>query len=87
MKEVRVKDDARLLAIVFVVWGALAVLYAFVPMFHMPGYAEVWGIGALIFLALMVALRIAASRARQAQASPRLPSADVSTRKGDRHVG
>jgi hypothetical protein len=52
------KDDIWLLAIVFVVWALLALLYALVPMFHMPGYAEVWGVGALIFLALAALISI-----------------------------
>jgi cytochrome c oxidase subunit IV len=46
------KEDFWLLLIVFAVWAALALLYATVPMFHMPGYASVWGIGSVIFLAL-----------------------------------
>lgn len=44
--------DVRLLLVVFAVWVALALLYATVPMLHMPGYALVWGVGALVFLAL-----------------------------------
>jgi hypothetical protein len=46
---------------VFAVWLALAVVYATVPMFAMPGYAVVWGWGALVFLGL-AALVVAASR-------------------------
>ena len=45
-------SDAVMFAVVFAVWLALAVLYATVPMFAMPGYATVWGWGALVFLAL-----------------------------------
>lgn len=48
------QDDFWLLLAVVAVWAALALLYAFVPLFHMPGYAGVWGWGALIFLALAV---------------------------------
>jgi hypothetical protein len=47
-------DDSLLFIIVFVVWAALAVVYATVPLLHMPEYAVVWGWGALVFLALAV---------------------------------
>ncbi|MCC7485084.1 MAG: hypothetical protein IT529_08820 [Burkholderiales bacterium] len=57
------KEDFWLLITVVVVWAALALLYAFVPLFHMPGYAGVWGWGALIFLVLAVLL--ARSRGRR----------------------
>jgi hypothetical protein len=46
------KADLLLFLIVFVVWMVLAGIYALVPMFHMPGYAKVWGLGSLIFLIL-----------------------------------
>ena len=36
-------SDAVLFAVVFAVWLALAIVYATVPMFAMPGYAVVWG--------------------------------------------
>ena len=45
-------EDSLLLAIVALVWAALALLYAVVPMLHMPGSALVWGAGAALFLAL-----------------------------------
>lgn len=45
-------EDSFLFIAVFVVWAALAVVYATVPLFHMPEYAVVWGWGALVFLAL-----------------------------------
>jgi hypothetical protein len=45
-------EDSLLFAIVFAVWLALAIVYATVPMFAMPGYAVVWGWGALVFLGL-----------------------------------
>ena len=57
------KEDIVLLAIVFVVWALLALLYATVPMFSMPGYAAVWGWGSLVFLALAVLIWVSA-RAR-----------------------
>jgi hypothetical protein len=45
-------EDGWLVGLVSAIWMALAVLYAFVPMFDMPGSALVWGSGAVIFLAL-----------------------------------
>ena len=42
-------EDFILIAIVNLVWAALAALYAFVPMFTMPGSAFVWGSGAVVF--------------------------------------
>ncbi len=59
------KQDFSLLAIVAVVWAVLAALYATVPMLHMPGYATVWGWGALIFFALALAITAAWRRARK----------------------
>lgn len=53
-------EDVWLLVVVFVVWAVLALGYALVPMFQMPGYAGVWGWGAAIFLALAVLIAIAA---------------------------
>ncbi len=68
------KEDIWLLVIVFAVWAALAVLYAVVPMFHMPGYAGVWGWGAVIFLVLAAAIFLARShrdnRRRNRQPNP-----------------
>lgn len=55
------KEDSILFLAVFAVWALLAVLYATVPMFAMPGYAAVWGWGSLVFLAL-AALIVAAER-------------------------
>jgi len=64
------KEDSILFLAVFAAWALLAVLYATVPMFAMPGYAAVWGWGSLVFLALAV-LIAAASRehARRARRS------------------
>lgn len=45
-------EDAWLIGLVSAIWVALAALYAFVPMFNMPGSALVWGSGAVIFLIL-----------------------------------
>ncbi len=44
--------DAVLLGIVFVVWGALALMYATIPMIQMPTGFRVWGLGAVLFLVL-----------------------------------
>ena len=45
-------QDGWLIASTAVVWGALAFLYAFVPMFNMPGSALIWGSGAAVFIGL-----------------------------------
>jgi len=64
------REDALLFLVVFAIWIALAVVYATVPMFAMPGYATVWGWGALVFLALagltVFARRQGRSRSKQA---------------------
>ena len=46
------RQDSSLIALVALVWLALAGLYAFVPMFSMPGSARVWGAGAVVFILL-----------------------------------
>ena len=56
-------EDLVLTAIVSLVWAALAALYAFVPMFAMPGSAFVWGSGTVVFLCL--AFAAAASERRR----------------------
>jgi hypothetical protein len=58
-------EDSLLFGIVFAVWLALAVVYAVVPMFSMPGYAVVWGWGALVFLGLAALVGIARRRGRR----------------------
>jgi hypothetical protein len=58
------RDSALFLA-VFVVWVALAAVYATVPMFAMPGYAAVWGYGSLVFLALALMTGLAARRPKK----------------------
>ncbi len=58
-------EDSLLFAIVFAVWLALAIVYAVVPMFSMPGYAVVWGWGALVFLGLAVLAALAVRRGRR----------------------
>jgi hypothetical protein len=58
-------EDSLLFAIVFAVWLALAVVYATVPMFAMPGYAVVWGWGALVFLGLAGLVAAASRRSRR----------------------
>lgn len=46
--------DAVLLGIVFIVWSALALMYATIPMIQMPTGFRVWGLGAVLFLVLTV---------------------------------
>jgi hypothetical protein len=64
-------DDAWLIASVSVVWAVLAALYAFVPLFHMPGSAQVWGVGALIFVALTILIAVIEAKARRRVARER----------------
>jgi hypothetical protein len=45
-------EDSVLIGLVSLIWLALAALYAFVPMFAMPGSAVVWGSGAIVFVVL-----------------------------------
>ena len=56
--------DALLFGIVFVVWGALALMYATIPMIQMPASFRVWGLGAVVFLVLTI-LTVFASRGRR----------------------
>jgi len=58
------KEDIVLLVVVFAVWALLALLYATVPMFAMPGYASVWGVGSVIFLLLAALIFVAEIRGR-----------------------
>lgn len=46
------QDDSLLLLLIVGVWLLLAAIYAFVPGLGMPGYARVWGGGAVVFLVL-----------------------------------
>jgi hypothetical protein len=73
-------DDAWLIASVSVVWSVLAALYAFVPLFHMPGSAQVWGAGALIFVALTILIAVIEAKARRRFARER--ATDASSRAG-----
>lgn len=52
-------EDVRLIAAVGAVWALLAILYAVVPMFDMPGSVLIWGAGAVLFLALAGAVALA----------------------------
>lgn len=54
-------EDAILIGTVALVWAALAIVYAVVPMFDMPDSARVWGAGAVLFAA-MVLLVVRAER-------------------------
>jgi hypothetical protein len=47
-----VTEDGWLIALTAAVWGVLAFLYAFVPMFNMPGSVLIWGSGAAVFVGL-----------------------------------
>ncbi|MCH7832582.1 MAG: hypothetical protein IIC55_06885 [Proteobacteria bacterium] len=55
--------DALLFGVVFVVWGALALMYATIPMIQMPNSFRVWGLGAVLFLVLTL-LTVLAGRGR-----------------------
>lgn len=61
-------EDFTLIALVALGWAGLSALYAFVPMFSMPGSAFVWGSGAFVFLCLAAALA-AAERHRPVNAN------------------
>ncbi len=56
--------DVVLLGIVFVVWSALALMYATIPMILMPTSFRVWGLGAVLFLVLTI-LTFLAGRGRR----------------------
>ena len=44
------KQELLLLLVVAIVWSVLAAVYALAPGLGMPGYARVWGGGAVVFL-------------------------------------
>jgi hypothetical protein len=50
------KQEKCLLIGVAIVWSVLAAVYAFAPGLGMPGYARVWGAGAVVFLFLAAVL-------------------------------
>ena len=56
--------DALLFGVVSVVWGALALMYATIPMIQMPNSFRVWGLGAVVFLVLTI-LTVFAGRGRR----------------------
>lgn len=58
-------EDSVLIGLVSLIWAALAALYAFVPMFAMPGSAVVWGSGAAIFLVLAGIIAVSERRMPQ----------------------
>ena len=60
-------EDSVLIGLVSLIWLVLAALYAFVPMFAMPGSALVWGSGAIVFLILAATTAIAEIRVRRPQ--------------------
>ena len=57
--------DALLIAVVFIVWGALAILYATIDMIYMPPAILVWGLGAITFLVLAAITWLAGVRGRR----------------------
>jgi len=57
--------DRRLIAVVALVWAALAAAYDLVPALHMPAGVRLWGFGALVFLGLWLAMTRAAERNRR----------------------
>ena len=56
------KPEVLLLLGTAIVWSALAAVYALAPGLGMPGYARVWGSGAVVFLILALILVNAARR-------------------------
>ena len=73
-------EDTWLIAFVSVVWAVLAALYAFVPLLHMPGSAQMWGSGALIFAALGLLIAIVEAKARPRRAGDRAGASGVAGR-------
>ncbi len=62
-------EDSMLIGLVSLIWLALAALYAFVPMFAMPGSAVVWGSGAVVFVVLAAIAANAEFRRRRPRQS------------------
>ncbi len=56
------KEDTWLIAMIFVVWMVLSILYFTVPMIYMPTTGRVWGLGALLFLVLAAVAAVAARK-------------------------
>ncbi|MCH7880072.1 MAG: hypothetical protein IIB69_00590 [Proteobacteria bacterium] len=56
--------DAILLAIVCIVWSALALMYATIPMIQMPTGVRVWGLGAVLFLVLAILTALSGRRGK-----------------------
>ncbi len=61
--------DAVLLGIVFVVWSALALMYATIPMIYMPSSIRVWGSGAVLFLVLTAVTVLAGRKGKERRRS------------------
>jgi hypothetical protein len=53
------KEDLWLIVVVFLIWGALAIMYFTVPMIRMPHIGHVWGLGSLLFLGLAIVVAAA----------------------------
>lgn len=47
--------DLTLIVVIALTWAVLAAVYQLSPSLGMPGYVRVWGVGALVFLALAAA--------------------------------
>jgi len=58
------KQESLLLLAVAIVWSVLAAVYALAPGLGMPGYARVWGAGAIVFLMLTAVLVMARRRTK-----------------------
>lgn len=59
--------DVALIGIVFLVWSALATMYATIPMIYMPASIRVWGAGGVMFLVLAVVIAWAEATGRKAR--------------------
>ncbi len=73
------KQDAWLIATVFVVWAVLSIMYYTIPMIYMPTTGRVWGLGALLFLVLAAVIVFAQHKGKSRRAVQR-----SKTREGQR---
>ncbi len=53
------KEDTWLIAMIFVVWMVLSILFFTVPMIYMPTTRRVCGLGALVLLLLAIVAGLA----------------------------
>lgn len=61
--------DVALIGIVFLVWAALTIMYATIPMIYMPSSIRVWGAGAGMFLVLAAVIARAEAVGRRKRAA------------------